>query len=222
MQILRRSALLAALAVVPACNGAPAPAAQPAKAEEAPKVAAAPTDTKVAAKADAKAEDKKDEGEEGCIHGAEMQKKEHGEGEGCGGDHGAAPSTGIPGHFGTEFALKETKPLSQILASGKDALPKDAVQVSGKIDSVCQKMGCWMVVKDGEMQARILMKDHSFTVPMDTKGKGVVVEGTLEARTFSDAQVKHLEKDGGGDPSKVGGERTEFVLTASGVQIANS
>ena len=221
MQILRRTALLAALAVVPACNGgAPAPAAQPAtpapaKAEEAPKVAAA-------APADKAADDKKGEGEEGCIHGGDMAKKEHEpEAEGCGG-HGEAPATGVPGHFGAAFALKDTKPLAQILASGKDALPKDAVQVSGQIDSVCQKMGCWMVVKDGEMQARILMKDHSFTVPTDVKGKGVVVEGTLEARTFSEAQVKHLEKDGGGDPAKASGERTEFVLTASGVQLANS
>lgn len=222
MSILRSTALLAALAVVSACNGgAPAPAAQPAaapaKAEEAPKVAAADK----AAPAE-KAAEHKDEGEEGCIHGPEVHKKEHGEGEGCGHGGDAAPSTGEPGHFGTAFALKDTRPLSQVLASGKDALPKDAVQVSGTIDSVCQKMGCWMVVKDGEAQARILMKDHGFTVPTDTKGKSVVVEGTLEARTFTEAQVKHLEKDGGGDPAKASGERTEYVLTASGVKIANS
>lgn len=225
----RRSPLLAGLFLAIACGGAQAPADKPAAAaapapakaaEEPAKVAAAPADKHDAAE------------EEGCIHGNhEGPKAEgghghgegHGDGAACGGHGGAAPTTGEPGHFGSAFALKENKPLSQVLASGKDALPKDAVQVTGTIDSVCQKMGCWLVVKDGEAQARVLMKDHAFTVPTDVKGKPVVVEGTLETRTFDEKQVKHIEKDGGGDPSKVGGERTEFVLTASGIKIvANS
>lgn len=221
MHLLRLSALLAGLAVVPACNGGapastPAPAAKAAEVAkteapaQAPKVAAAPAD--------------KHEAEEGCIYEGAHKKDDHGDEADCphGGAAGAPAGTGEPGHHGAVFALKDTRSLSQVLAAGKDALPKDAVQVSGTIDSVCQKKGCWMVVKDGEAQARILMKDHSFTVPMDTKGKPVVVEGTLEARTFTEAQVKHLEKDAGGDPAKASGERTEYVLTASGVQIANT
>ena len=36
-----------------------------------------------------------------------------------------------------------------------------------------------MVVKDGAESARVLMKDHGFAVPMDSRGKSVVVEGTL-------------------------------------------
>ncbi|HEY8378215.1 MAG TPA: DUF4920 domain-containing protein [Nannocystis sp.] len=204
-----------------ACQGgAPAPAAQPAAeaakvaepaqkvAESAQKVAAAPGGH---------------EAEEGCVYAdAHKDKEGHDEAD-CphgGGGHGAVAGTGEPGHYGAAFTLQETRPLSAVLAAGKDGLPKEAVQVRGTIDSVCQKKGCWMVVKDGEAQARILMKDHAFTVPMDVKGKTAVVEGTIEARTFTEAQVKHLEKDAGGDPSQLSGERTEFVLTASGVKIS--
>ena len=43
-----------------------------------------------------------------------------------------------------------------------------------------------------------------------------------QARTFTEAQVKHLEKDAGKDPAAATGERTEYVLTASGVKIQNS
>jgi hypothetical protein len=216
----RRISLLAGLFLAVACGGgAPAPADKPAAApvpapakavEEPAKVAAAPAE-------------KHDE-DEGCIHGKHEAGKGHEDGAACGGHGGAAaPSTGEPGHFGSAFALKDNKPLGQVLASGKDALPKDAVQVTGTIDSVCQKMGCWLVVKDGEAQARVLMKDHAFTVPTDVKGKPVVVEGTLATRTFSEPEVKHIEKDAGGDPAKASGERTEFVLTASGIKIvANS
>ncbi len=221
---------LTSLLLAAGCTNAPAPAAQasadvkPADVKPADVKPAdvKPTDVKLAAAEPAKA----GEGEEGCIYKDAHQEKPDEE-AGCphgDGEHGAAPGTGTPGHYGAAFALKETKPLSQILASAKDAKDglKDPVQVSGEVESVCQKKGCWLVVKDGAAQARILMKDHSFTVPMDTKGKPVVVEGVLEARTFSEAQVKHLEKDGGGDPAAVAGERTEYVLTATGIELKNS
>ncbi len=179
----------------------------------------AKTEVKAEAKAEAKpAADKADakpeaeEGDEGCIH-EDHKPAAEGEGHSCG--HGDATPPAGDGHFGGAFTLAAAKPLSQSLT----AKPDELIQVSGQIDKVCQKMGCWMVIKDGEAQARILMKDHSFTVPMDSTGKAAVVEGTLESRTFTEKQVKHLEKDGGGDPSAVGGERTEYVLTAAGVNI---
>jgi hypothetical protein len=128
------------------------------------------------------------------------------------------PDKGTEGHFGDPFALEESKPLSNVietLASVGDA----PVQVSGEVDQVCQKMGCWMVIKDGDQQARVLMKDHKFAVPFDGKGKKAVVEGTIVAKELSEAQIKHIEEDAGRDPSKVEGTRKEYVLTASGVKL---
>lgn len=201
------------------CTSAPAPAAsadKPPAAEPArPAELAKPAETKLAA-----AEPKADAEEEGCIY-KDAAKEKHDEAD-CphGGGHGEAAGSATPGHFGAVFALKDPKPLAQVLAGAKEF--KEPVQVSGEVDSVCQKKGCWMVMKDGEAQARILMKDHAFTMPMDTKGKPVVVEGTIEARTFNEAQVKHLEKDAGRDPAAVAGERTEYVLTATGIELKNS
>ncbi len=209
---MRTICLLSVLLAV-GCDNAAAPAQPAPAAPVAAAPVAAPVETKVAAADPAKAAE-----EEGCIH-----KDAHKEEEaGCphGGAEHEAPASNTPGHFGAVFAIKDTRPLSQVLAAGKDF--KEPVQVSGKVDSVCQKKGCWLVVKDGEAQARILMKDHSFTVPMDSKGKPVVVEGTIEARTFNEAQVKHLEKDAGKDPAAVAGERTEYVLTATAVELKNT
>ena len=175
------------------------------------------------AKAEVKAEAKPDaepaktpepsDDDEGCIHD-DHKPAEAGEGHSCG--HGDGPTPTGEGHFGPAFTLASTVPLAKSL----EAKPSEIVQVSGKIDKVCQKMGCWMVVKDGEAEARILMKDHAFTVPLDSAGKDAVIEGTLASKTFNEKQVKHLEKDGGGNPEKVSGERTEYVLTASSVKIA--
>ncbi len=180
------------------------------KAPEAAPAVEAPVAAKTA-DADADADEKGCiyvEGEQGgdpsCPHGAE-------------GSEPQGPATGT-GHFGAPFTKGDADalPLHEVLAAAPSETP---VLVKGEVEAVCQKKGCWMVVKDGDKSARVLMKDHSFALPMDCRGKAVTIEGTLATRTFDEAQVKHLEKDAGGNPDAVSGERTEHVLTASGVLI---
>jgi len=140
--------------------------------------------------------------------------------EGCG-EHRAAEATknaGGSAHFGPTFSLAESKPLSTVLAGAADGQELN-VRISGQIDKVCQKKGCWMVVKDGAVEARVMMKDHAFTVPTDSKGKPAQVEGVLKVRVYTEAQAKHLAEDGGEDPSKVQGEKKELLLTATAVEI---
>jgi hypothetical protein len=161
-----------------------------------------------------------DADEKGCIYVEGEQGGDPSCPHGGGGHEGGepqGPATGT-GHFGAPFSkTDEPTPLGQVLAAAEP--PAGPVLIKGQVEAVCQKKGCWMVVKDGEESARVLMKDHSFAVPMDCRGKEVTIEGTLATRTFDEAQVKHLEKDGGGNPDSVTGERTEHVLTASGVLI---
>ena len=160
-------------------------------------------------------------GEPGCAHA------EGGEG-GCaheGGEAGcahaaaaeAAPAAGEV-HFGAPFTVTEAKPLSALVAANPEG-GEEVVQVSGTIHEVCQAAGCWMVVRDGEREARVVMKGHAFTVPKDSKGKAALVEGTLKVRTFSEAQAMHLAEDAGKDPATVTGELKEYVVTASAVTI---
>lgn len=148
----------------------------------------------------------------GCIY-AGTEADGHGACPG-GGQEPDAPKAST-GHFGAPFRVAASVPLHE--AIGKAAA--DTVLVSGTVEAVCQKKGCWMVVKDGNDTARVMMKDHAFAVPIDSRGKPVLVEGTLTKRTFDEAQVKHLEQDKGGDPSKVAGPRDEHVLMATGVEI---
>lgn len=151
--------------------------------------------------------------ESGCIHGEE---KKHAEGESC--DHGSnAPAPEATGHFGTPFVLADAKPLATVLAGG---IGTDAVKVTGTVESVCQAKGCWMVIKDGESQARVLVKDHAFAIPMDGKGKAAVVEGTITTKELTQANVDHLKKDG--DPSVGDSPKTEYFLEATSVELTNS
>src|SRR5688572_30712821 len=208
---MRASFASSVLLILLGCNQADPYAAssqKPQPAEAAKAEAEAPAQVAAAAKDEAK-------DEEGCIY-AEGEK-DHGEHE-CPhppGDPGAAAAN--EGHFGAPFTLAAAQPLG----SAVDAKPEGTVLVSGEVEAVCQKKGCWMVIKDGVQSARVLMKDYGFSVPMDSRGKKARVEGILTSRTFTEAQVKHLEQDAGKDPKQIAGERTEHVLTATGIEIAS-
>jgi hypothetical protein len=153
--------------------------------------------------------------ESGCIHG----EAKHTEGQSC--DHGSnAPAPDAAGHFGTPFVLADAKPLASVLSVGMAGIGTDAVKVTGTVESVCQAKGCWMVIKDGDSQARVLVKDHAFAIPMDGKGKAAVVEGTITSKELTQANVDHLKKDG--DPGVADGPRTEYFLEATAVELTNS
>jgi len=146
-----------------------------------------------------------------------------GEAGGCGGCGGGA--TGVAkadaakvAHFGAAFTVTDTQPLATVLAKAEKT-SDTLVRVKGKIDAVCQKKGCWLVVTDGAMKARIKMKDYGFTVPINSKGKEAVVEGTVTVKVWGEKMVKHLEEDAGRDPAKVKGTRKEFLLTATAIDI---
>ncbi len=67
---------------------------------------------------------------------------------------------------------------------------------SGRITSVCQAQGCWLVLsgEQGEF-ARVLMHEHGFSVPKDARGEAVVY-GTLAQKQRSADELAHLAKDG--------------------------
>ena len=122
-------------------------------------------------------------------------------------------------HFGAVFTLDKNEPLATVLARDAKQLTGQTVQLTGKIDRVCKKKGCWMTLNDGKNVARVVFKDYGFTVPINSQGKTAIVEGTVEVKTYQEKMVKHLAEDDGKDPAKVSGTRTEYVVTAAAVTI---
>lgn len=124
-------------------------------------------------------------------------------------------------HYGAPFVLGPAQRLSDVLvaAEANGADPTVPVKVRGRIESVCQRRGCWFTIRDRDKTARIVVKDHGFSIPGNTVGKVAVAEGLLDERTLSEEDARHLEEDRGGDPKTVVGERDEFVLTATSVRI---
>ncbi|MEM1029343.1 MAG: DUF4920 domain-containing protein [Myxococcota bacterium] len=146
----------------------------------------------------------------------------HGEDHACGSaeDRRAATATSSSGpqHFGRAFELDVTQDLAAV-ASTVGTEPQ-RVQVRGKVDRVCQMKGCWMVLRDGDAEVRVVTYSGKFLLPTDTqKGREAIVEGRLEPKIVTQKYARHLAVDGGEDPNEIRGDQRELHLYASAVAL---
>lgn len=71
------------------------------------------------------------------------------------------------------------------------------VRTEGEISAVCQRMGCWMELRDERQRAvRVPMAGHAFFLPRDVAGRRALVEGPLRVRPLGAAEREHLESEG--------------------------
>jgi hypothetical protein len=95
------------------------------------------------------------------------------------------------------------------------------VRIEGKIEQVCQKKGCWMILQDGDASTRVTFKDYGFFVPLDTKPGSVVrIDAEIHQETLSEEVAKHYEEEtAGGDPDAIEGPQEVVSVVATGVEI---
>ena len=99
------------------------------------------------------------------------------------------------GHFGGDFTLTGSEPVATLIA---DPAPYDGktVRVVGEITSVCQKKGCWMVLRGDDGQTmRITMKDHGFAVDMNAAGQVAHAEGIVTVKDVDPDTVAHFKSE---------------------------
>ena len=69
-------------------------------------------------------------------------------------------------------------------------------KIRAKIVDVCPKKGCWLKLEiDENTTAMVKMKDYGFFLPVSAKGKTVVIDGKVELKTTSVAELKHYAED---------------------------
>jgi hypothetical protein len=117
-------------------------------------------------------------------------------------------------------ALFSTR-LAQML-KGKDSLK---VKLTGKIESVCQKKGCWMTMDAGDGQTMTIhFKDYAFFAPKNSGGKTAVIEGYAYTETTSVEMLRHYAEDAGkskAEIEKITKPETAITFMASGLAIMN-
>ena len=121
---------------------------------------------------------------------------------------------GEPRTYGAALPEVDAVPIS-VAAADTDAYAGAPHSFSGRITEVCQKEGCWMVLEDDGEVARVMMRDHAFSVPKDATGRARV-HGVLSVKQLSKEAAQHLADDAGN--GLLPPER-ELRIDATGVRI---
>jgi hypothetical protein len=96
------------------------------------------------------------------------------------------------------------------------------VKVKAKVEEVCQSMGCWLIVREGDLSVRIKTKDHKFYVPKTIAGRTVVVEGVVSGTVIEEHLAKHYAEDAGKSQQEIDaivGEQREYSMIASSITL---
>jgi len=121
-------------------------------------------------------------------------------------------------HFGAPFAVAQAVPAATVLAD-PGAHASGPVRVRGELTQVCQKAGCWAVVRDDAgHDIRVTMADHAFGIDKDTVGRACDIEGRLIDKAVDPARLEHYASEGATAHPEAGREHAwELVATAVAV-----
>jgi len=121
--------------------------------------------------------------------------------------------------YGAGLSLDRVTPLGDVLAS-PDRYANETVLVEGRVVDVCQKKGCWTVLREGEVQVRVRFEDYGFFLPRDSMGDRAFVEGVVRVEVLSEKEARHYAAESRqGDPARVVGPQREVGFVASGVRL---
>ncbi len=126
------------------------------------------------------------------------------------------------GFYGEAFKQKKHIDFSELTQKMNSVDSLNTV-VKGKVESVCQKKGCWMnvVSEDGESMF-VKFKDYGFFMPLDLAGKEVIMNGYAFKDVTSVEDLRHYAEDEGKTKEEImaiNQPKAELKFMASGVYI---
>jgi hypothetical protein len=106
--------------------------------------------------------------------------------------------------FGKGADKSKLVSITRVLADPEEFIGKE-ITVSGKIDKVCKKRGCWMefVANDPSERLRIKVKDGDMVFPVAAKGNIAFATGKISKRELTMKQTvaffEHIAEEQGTD-----------------------
>ena len=124
--------------------------------------------------------------------------------------------------FGEELTSNDALTFTDLL-NKMDQLDSMETKVTGTVESVCKKKGCWVnIVSDDGREMFVKFKDYGFFLPKDCEGRKVVMEGKAFREITPVDELQHLAEDGGASKeeiSKITEPKEELKFMASGVML---
>ncbi len=127
--------------------------------------------------------------------------------------------------FGEKITSNKAITSEELLSKFRDLKVGDTinVKVASTINEVCSKKGCWMKVPlNKETETMVRFKDYGFFMPLDSKGKEVVLNGKAFVKETSVKELQHYAEDAGKSKeeiAKITEPKTEFAFEADGVLL---
>jgi len=99
------------------------------------------------------------------------------------------------------------------------------MKIRGKVEEVCKKKGCWIIMKlnDGQ-EMRVTFKDYKIFLPKDVLGREVILDGFAYRDTTTVEMLQHYAKDGGKSEKEIADivdPKVELAFEAKGVAVLN-
>jgi hypothetical protein len=100
--------------------------------------------------------------------------------------------------FGEKITADQAITSDELYSKFKDLKEGDTIDVkfNAKINSVCQKKGCWMRLQlPDKNEAFVKFKDYGFFMPLNAANSNVIVNGKAFVSIESVDDLKHYAKD---------------------------
>ena len=125
--------------------------------------------------------------------------------------------------FGAKISLDGAITSEALLSKFKMMKVGDSINLkfTSIVKDVCSKKGCWMklpLVDDAEAMVRF--KDYGFFVPLDSKGREVILNGKAFIQETSVKELQHYAEDAGKtkeEIAKITTSKIEYTFEADGV-----
>lgn len=121
---------------------------------------------------------------------------------------------------GEEFS-KEGAISTSELATMLETQDSAIVTLTGTVNAVCKKKGCWMTMPmDSETDIRVRFKDYGFFVPLNCEEKTAYIQGVATKSIISVDELKHYAEDNGDSQETIDAitePEVEYSFLADGV-----
>ena len=101
-------------------------------------------------------------------------------------------------------------------------------KVTGRIEKVCKKKGCWVTLSDSQSQTEetlfVRFKDYGFFLPLDCEDREVVMEGKAFKEITPVDELRHYAEDEGQSAEEIAAitePKVEYKFLADGVKMLN-
>ncbi len=115
------------------------------------------------------------------------------------------------------------EPKNIVALSVVHAAPSDYFEQTLLVDAeavaVCQSMGCWMKIKDGDADAMVRWEEGcggKYAFPSDIVGRRIVIQGSFYPKLLSEEDAEHLQSEAA---PGVTIEREGYEFNASAILI---